>query len=742
MLMDIDDFRETKLLTFNNRLQEYAYWAKPLSQAVIVFVADVAALASQASHIILSRDWIVVISAGDRALLSIQYKTISDQSCAAGYNSVMRAIDLGSNILAPSSVGFVMSLMSAKSAAVFLSAWNIVSMAIEYMLLTNIYKSFPDLAVKSLTTDNQESFFSPDGSVEDQAKIEKRGSSEWLNTWLSYFNHEVFAAAFGLSLLYMTVLGFDHVTTGTILDNDSVSSERVVSHRNQNIRSLSIICVVVLVPYAYSQGVEPWELGMFSSAGALVGMAGALSFPFLTAKLGLHRTGILGFTSEALMLSACLLSIFLRGSPFKLYVCHLLSSWGDRMWTFAVGLYMMKLYPDSLKLTAIYGITVSASIIIFGSFIGAWIDRTFRIRAARVALLTQNTNVAVCALFLLIVLTFNNRLQEYAYWAKPLSQAVIVFVADVAALASQASHIILSRDWIVVISAGDRALLSIQYKTISDQSRAAGYNSVMRAIDLGSNILAPSSVGFVMSLMSAKSAAVFLSAWNIVSMAIEYMLLTNIYKSFPDLAVKSLATDNQESFFSPDGSVEDQSKIEKRSGSSEWLNSWLSYFNHEVFSAAFGLSLLYMTVLGFDHVTTGTILDNDSVSRLCFRTYSSRASSSNFRLSFPAYAYSQGVEPWELGMFSSAGALVGMAGALSFPFLTAKLGLHRTGILGFTSEALMLSACLLSIFLRGSPFKVRYFSFDIQGISRKWYCSPAVNHHGGINEVCLSIVNS
>jgi hypothetical protein len=69
----------------------------------------------------------------------------------------------------------------------------------------------------------------------------------------------------------------------------------------------------------------------------------------------------------------------------------------------------------------------------------------------------------------------------------------------------------------------------------------AGYNSVLRAIDLGSNILAPTCVGFLMSWMSSTAAAFFLCAWNIFSMVLEYVLLTNIFKTFPDLAVKSNA---------------------------------------------------------------------------------------------------------------------------------------------------------------------------------------------------------
>ncbi|CAG0925888.1 unnamed protein product, partial [Notodromas monacha] len=79
----------------------------------------------------------------------------------------------------------------------------------------------------------------------------------------------------------------------------------------------------------------------------------------------------------------------------------------------------------------------------------------------------------------------------------------------------------------------------------------------------------------------------------------------------------------------------------------KWIKNavfaWVIYFRHEVFAAGFGLALLYMTVLGFDLVTT-------------------------------AYAYSQGVPPWLLGLLTGLGALNGMIGALSFPWLCSRLG--------------------------------------------------------------------
>jgi MFS family permease len=75
-------------------------------------------------------------------------------------------------------------------------------------------------------------------------------------------------------------------------------------------------------------------------------------------------------------------------------------------------------------------------------------------------------------------------------------------------------------------------------------------------------------------------------------------------------------------------------------------------------------------------------------------------------ISFSAFAYSQGVEPWILGILAACGALTGMVGAICFPSFCARFGLRKTGVLGFTFQTTMLSLCLVSIFLPGSPFKV------------------------------------
>ena len=52
------------------------------------------------------------------------------------------------------------------------------------------------------------------------------------------------------------------------------------------------------------------------------------------------------------------------------------------MWSFAVGLYLVMLTPNSLQLTAIYGFSAGGAILLCGALIGNWVDRYRRIKGA------------------------------------------------------------------------------------------------------------------------------------------------------------------------------------------------------------------------------------------------------------------------------------------------------------------------------------------------------------------------
>lgn len=104
--------------------------------------------------------------------------------------------------------------------------------------------------------------------------------------WVSYYNQSVFLAGMGLAFLYMTVLGFDCITTG----------------------------------YAYTQGLSGSILSILMGASAVTGIMGTVAFTWLRRKCGLVRTGLISGSAQLSCLILCVISVFMPGSPLDLSV--------------------------------------------------------------------------------------------------------------------------------------------------------------------------------------------------------------------------------------------------------------------------------------------------------------------------------------------------------------------------------------------------------------------------------------
>lgn len=55
------------------------------------------------------------------------------------------------------------------------------------------------------------------------------------------------------------------------------------------------------------------------------------------------------------------------------------------MWNFAVAVFLVELYGNSLLLTAVYGLVVAGSVLLLGAIIGDWVDRNPRLKGKRAA---------------------------------------------------------------------------------------------------------------------------------------------------------------------------------------------------------------------------------------------------------------------------------------------------------------------------------------------------------------------
>ncbi|XP_054944996.1 ferroportin isoform X2 [Physeter macrocephalus] len=389
------------------------------------------------------------------------------------------------------------------------------------------------------------------------------------------------------------------------------------------------------------------------------------------------------------------LANYLISAKFLLYLGHSLSTWGDRMWHFAVSVFLVELYGNSLLLTAVYGLVVAGSVLVLGAIIGDWVDKNARLKVAQTSLVIQNVSVILCGIILMMVFLHKKELLTmYHGWVLTSCYILIITIANIANLASTATAITIQRDWIVVV-AGD------------DRSKLADMNATIRRIDQLTNILAPMAVGQIMTFGSPVIGCGFISGWNLVSMCVEYFLLWKVYQKTPALAVKAAPKEETElkqlkvyketepkplegthlmGEKDPDVyELEHEQGLSCASQMAEpfrtFRDGWVSYYNQPVFLAGMGLAFLYMTVLGFDCITTG-------------------------------YAYTQGLSGSILSILMGASAITGIMGTVAFTWLRRKCGLVRTGLISGFAQLSCLILCVISVFMPGSPLDLSVSPFE------------------------------
>ncbi|XP_051791985.1 solute carrier family 40 member 1 [Erpetoichthys calabaricus] len=370
------------------------------------------------------------------------------------------------------------------------------------------------------------------------------------------------------------------------------------------------------------------------------------------------------------------------------------------MWHFALSVFLIELYGHSLLLTAVFGLVMAGSVLLFGALIGDWVDRNPRNKVAHASLFIQNVSVTVCSIVLMVVFSYKYWIEQiWDGWLTVVCYTVVIILADVANLASTALTIAIQKDWIIVITGYNRGHL-------------AGMNATMRRIDQITNILAPLVVGQVMTLASNVVGCGFILGWNLVSLTVEFIFLSRVYKIVPALSTKSNPTEceselqrlerqfemmniqgelhiNQIPVLTDDNCqinlhLREIADLPLCLRKFKWLlntcrDGWKAYYRQSVFLAGMGLAFLYTTVLGFDCITTG-------------------------------YAYTQGISGSLLSLLMGISAITGLLGTILFTKLRKMYGLLTTGIISSCLHLACLMLCVVSVFTPGSPLDLTILS--------------------------------
>ncbi|KAF6738657.1 Solute carrier family 40 member 1 [Oryzias melastigma] len=349
------------------------------------------------------------------------------------------------------------------------------------------------------------------------------------------------------------------------------------------------------------------------------------------------------------------------------------------MWNFAVSVFLVELYGNSLLLTAVYGLVVAGSVLCWGPSSGTGWTKTQDLK---------NSCVILCGVLLMLVFQYKEQLVElYNGWILTVCYILVITIANIANLASTATSITIQRDWVVVVAG-------------QDSSKLADMNATVRIIDQLTNILAPMLVGQIMTFGSHFVGCGFISGWNLCSMCVEYALLWKVYQKTPALAEKAGQKEQELKQLSPSRDAENGQSPEessqplmnetavvsspdspKKEGCCyqvaeplrTFKGGWVAYYNQNIFLAGMSLAFLYMTVLGFDCITTG-------------------------------YAYTQGL--------SGSSAISGICGTVAFTWIRKKCGLIRTGFISGVAQLSCLMLCVASVFAPGSVFDLSVSPFQ------------------------------
>ncbi|KAF1769267.1 hypothetical protein GCK72_001083 [Caenorhabditis remanei] len=243
----------------------------------------------------------------------------------------------------------------------------------------------------------------------------------------------------------------------------------------------------------------------------------------------------------------------------------LMTTLGDRMWTFVIGLFMHQL--GGMTWVAVQQLVDSVLKLSVITVLGHYLDRVNRDKIIQTTLLINNAAVAGSALIFACLFAYQPDTGATVFL---LAAAAI---ASVSKVASELQRICFTKDWVVVIAR-------------SEQIELSRVNSYLLCIDQVSSAILPTISGKLLDSFPWSFVCIFIICYNFVSWAVESYILSQLYKETEALRTRAI----------------ENAANEELAGLQIERGSIGMYFKQTSWMAGFGLALLYMTVLGFDNL--------------------------------------------------------------------------------------------------------------------------------------------
>ena len=215
--------------------------------------------------------------------------------------------------------------------------------------------------------------------------------------------------------------------------------------------------------------------------------------------------------------------------PKKLMLGRLLTRSGDQAWDFAVPLVLLKIFPDQLRIAALYFFLAKLLSVLLLPKISSLIDQLNRKTTARLGIFLQLVGVAIGAGAISALSALSSTGMDWVAAPAVLTFASLVLGGFLSTLGSNFMDIAISSD-LVPSSLPPQEL--------------ASFNSRMQQIDLFTEVASPVVAGFLLLIDSPIGLAGFfiVALWNLISFFPELAILHSIFSERPALDAKKIVT--------------------------------------------------------------------------------------------------------------------------------------------------------------------------------------------------------
>eukprot|EP01084_Bolivina_argentea_P006487 12314_1 len=316
-------------------------------------------------------------------------------------------------------------------------------------------------------------------------------------------------------------------------------------------------------------------------------------------------------------------------SFLPLYTSHLLQTFGDRLWQFAIPILFTEFYTHSILPQSVFAFATNAAVFVFMPTFGSWIDIANRLFVVRSTILIQNICIIISSVLLYIMSDIYSTNPNIDLPLALYFSGCIV-TSMVGQIMGMGATLALEKDWVVVLCQKNETILT----TI---------NGRMRRIDLFCKLLAPALFGVMTQYLGQSGkekiqyGLIWIVLWNIIGFFLEYCTIHIAYRNNPILAEQKKIDPN----------------AKKQNNFSKLFNGWKCYIKSNMIWVSLSYCMLYCSVLD-----GGTLVT--------------------------AYLRFQGLPFSVLGIAKGIGACFGIFGTFLTPCLANKCGLKMELIGIFT----------------------------------------------------------